>query len=36
MSYREVSLGNGLVFVMVKRNDEGLESKGKIYLKREN
>lgn len=36
MSHREASSGNGLASAMVKRNDEGLESKGKTHLKREN
>ena len=35
-SYREASSGNGLELAMAKRNDEGLKSKGKMHLKREN
>lgn len=36
MSHREASSGNGLAPAMVKRNDEGLESNGKIHSKGEN
>lgn len=35
-SHREASSGNGLELAMAKRNDEGLKSKGKMDLKREN